>query len=264
MEMNTKLKSVLLVAGLSLSAQAAIIYQDDFSGTAGSLLNGRAPNVVNTTGNTYTAASVLELNGSGRAVSSNGGGYASIALPAVTEDDVVVMEAVFRPRSSNDNWMAFGLAKESAADLTNHGTAWVNLRGGPHANGGRVTVFSGNATSGQLYQTATPPEAGWAGATDPSTMKITYTVKTGNMKVELGANTVFEGLIDYNGVADTPAPLSAIDHFTLQWSGQDLSTSATPGYFDSVTVSVIPEPATIGMLGLGTLVTLGIRRKLMA
>lgn len=45
------------------------------------------------------------------------------------------------------------------------------------------------------------------------------------------------------------------------------STSATTGatsILDNVQVQVIPEPATIGMLGLGALITFGIRRKFLA
>ncbi len=238
-EMNLKLKSVLLVAGLCLSAQAAVVYQDDFTGVAGSLLNGRSPNLVNTEGKTYTATDTLQLDGNGLAVSTSGAGSASIAMPALTANDTVVMTAVFRPRSSSNNWMGFGLARDPAA-LTGDGAVWVLVRGGPHSNGGIVSISSGPGTAGNVYATlaGTQPEAGFEGI-NPSTLKITYIVKTGHMKVELGVNTVFEGLIAYNGTAGTPAPLDAIDYFTFQWNAQLTSTSPTPGYFDSITVEVI-------------------------
>ena len=247
--MKTKMKSMLLVAGLSLSTQAflfsiaglcplaraAVIYQDDFTGDAGTLLNGRAPNVFTATTNTYTAATVLQLDGSGRCVSGNGGGYASIALPALTSNDVIVIEGVFRPWNSANvnNWLGFGLAGDPGG-ITGTGTAWAYLRGGNKSNQGQVTVFSGNGIAGQLY-VSTSAEPGFGGL-NPSTLKITYTVKTGNMKVELGTNTVFEGLIAYGGTTNTPAPLSAMDYFTMTWSAGDTAAGANPAFFDSITV----------------------------
>jgi hypothetical protein len=258
MGMSTKLKSVLLVAGLCLSAQATVIFEDNFTGASGTLLNGRSPNLVNTEGNTYTAPTSLLLNGSGWAVSTNGSGSASIAMPTLTANETVIMTAVLRPRNTANNWMGFGFT-DVVGSLATEGIAWAFLRGGTHSNGGRVTVNSGDGTTGALYS-STAAEVGWAGATDPSTMKITYTVGTGNMKVELGTQTVFEGLIAYNGAAGTPAPLEALNYFTFQWSSQNIDTSAAPGYFDSIKVEVIPEPATIGMLGLGAIVAALIRR----
>jgi hypothetical protein len=258
--MSTKLKSVLLVAGLCLSAQATVIYQDNFTGTGGSLLNGRSPDTVNTGGATYTASDTLKLDGNGRAVSTNGSGSASIAMPTLTANDTVIMTAVLRPRNTVNNWMGFGFTDVAAGSLATDGIAWAYLRGGARSNQGQVTIASGDGTTGQLYTTAVPPEAGYAGLTDPSTLKITYAVSNGNMKVELGANTVWEGLIDYGGVADTPAPAAALDYFTFQWNAQFPDTNANPGYFDSITVEVIPEPATIGMLGLGAIVAALIRR----
>jgi hypothetical protein len=50
---------------------------------------------------------------------------------------------------------------------------------------------------------------------------------------------------------------------TTTWSIQAGNGQGT-ATFDNIKVEVIPEPATIGMLGLGALITLGIRRKFMA
>lgn len=91
-------------------------------------------------------------------------------------------------------------------------------------------------------------------------MKLTYTVATGNLKVELGTQTVFQGLIAYGGVADTAAPLSALNYFTFQWNTQLNDASATPGYFDSIKVSVVPEPSTWALLA-GSLTALVVFRR---
>jgi hypothetical protein len=243
-EMNLKLKSVLLVAGLCLSAQATVVYQDDFTGVAGSLLNGRAPDTVNTGGNVYTASTALKLStnasATGWAISTNGAGYAAIAMPTLTVNDTVIMTAVLRPRNSSaNNWMGFGLQSADTNGVGTIGTAWAYLRGGVRLNEGQVAIFSGPGAVSNTYTTVTTPESGYQGI-NPSTMKITYAVSNGYMKVELGANTVWDGLIDYGGV-DTPAPLTAIDHFGFAWNSQLTDTSTTPGYFDSIKVEVIPE-----------------------
>ncbi len=265
--MSTKLKSVLLVAGLCLSAQASVIYEDNFTGTGGSLLNGRTPDAVNTGGNTYTASTTLNLStnasSTGWAVSTVAAGYAAIAMPTLTVNDTVIMTAVLRPRNSTaNNWLGFGLQSDNTSGVGTTGTAWAYLRGGVRLNEGLVAIFSGPGPVSNTYTTVTTPESGYQGI-NPSTMKITYAVSNGYMKVELGANTVWDGLIDYGGV-DTPAPLTAIDHFGFAWNNQLTDTSTTPGYFDSIKVEVIPEPATIGMLGLGALITFAIRRKFLA
>jgi hypothetical protein len=263
--MNLKLKSVLLIAGLCLSAQATVIYQDNFTGTGGSLLNGRAPDTVNTGGKTYTASTTLNLStnasATGWAVSTVAAGYAAIQMPTLTVNDTVIMTAVLRPRNSQNNWLGFGLQSDNTNGVGTIGTAWAYLRGGQHSNSGKVSIASGPGAASNLYASAVA-EPGFEGL-NPSTMKITYAVSNGYMKVELGANTVWDGLIDYGGV-DTPAPLTAIDYFGFAWNTQNTDSTTTPGYFDSIKVEVIPEPATIGMLGLGMLTILAIRRKFLA
>jgi hypothetical protein len=245
---------------ISPAANAQIVYQDNFDGIAGTTLNGRSPDVVNTTGNTWTGSTTLVTSGSGLAVSTLASGVLSIAMPTITLDDVITMTAVLRPRNTVNNFLAFGLSR-SAGALSGEGTAWAFLRGGTHANGGMVVANSGSGSTGLLYQTPgdSLPQAGFEGI-NPSTMTLTYTVLTGNLKVQLGLNTVFEGLIDYGGVADTPAPLDTMTHFSLQWNSQLLDTNANPGYFDSVTVSVVPEPSTWALVA-GSLTVLAVFRR---
>ncbi len=254
-------RSLGLALLLPLTSQAAVIYQDDFAGTAGSLLNGRSPNVTNTTGNTYTATSTLEVNGSGRAVITSGSGFASIALPTINLSDTITITASIRPQNnaSSDNWIGLGFGS-SAAAMTTSGTAWAILRGGfTHANQGRVSIFSGNNTAGQVYGSSAQ-EPTWGGSS-PSTMTLTYVVGTGNLTVALGAATLFDGIIDYGGVADTAAPLSALSQFTIQWNNQDVSTNPTPGFVDSYSLEIIPEPSSFALLAGGLVALVALRRR---
>ncbi len=238
----------LLVTG---AVQATVIYQDNFDGASGSLLQGRSPNLVNTTGNTYTTlapTSQLQVNGSGWLGTTGTGGVAWLALPTISSGDVITLTVSMRPASTTSNFIAVGFS-DGTSDLITKGTAWALLRGSGNANQGQVLVRSGNGTSGVLYNPGTQ-EPDWGGAS-PSTMTLIYNTGTGNLQARLGATTLFNGIIDYNGVTDTPAPLSALTHVSIQWLSENSLSSGTPGYVDSLQVDVVPEPASVALLLAG-------------
>jgi hypothetical protein len=222
------------------------VYEDDFSGAAGTSLDGRSPNLVNVTGNTYsTQSGNFQLNGSGRLWllgSATGSGWARIALPSALSSDVIVTELVLRPRVSTNiaSWIGIGLSTNSdvaMGNTTSGGVAWVFLRGNASTAAGRIEVSSGYGAVGSLY-TSTVSESGFQGD-NPSTLKLTYTVATGNLKVELGGIEKFNGLIAFGGTANTPAPFSAISHLLFQFNTQNRSTQLTPGYIDYLKVSYL-------------------------
>lgn len=247
------------------AAQATVIYQDDFSGTAGSQLQGRSPNLVNTTGNTYTTlapTNQLQINGSGWLGTTGSGGVAWLALPAISLGDTITLTVSLRPESTTSNFIAIGFS-DGTSDLISKGTAWALLRGGGAANAGQVLVRSGNGTNGVLYNPGTQ-EPTWGGSS-PSTMTLIYNTGTGNLQAKLGAATLFNGIIDYNGVTDTPAPLSALTHVSIQWLSENSLSSGSPGYVDSLQVDVVPEPSTTALLVAGAVcVGVLLRRKNMA
>jgi hypothetical protein len=232
--------------GKQLFSYKGVVYEDDFSGAAGTSLDGRSPNLVNVTGNTYSTQSVgnFQLNGSGRLWlegSGTGTGWARIALPSALSSDVIVTELVLRPRVSTNiaNWIGIGLSTNSDVSMgstTSGGVAWVLLRGNASTAAGRIEVFSGYGTVDSLYNTGAGSEAGFEGD-NPSTLKLTYTVATGNLKVELGGIEKFNGLIAFGGTANTPAPLSAISHLLFQFNVQNRSTQLNPGYIDYLKVT---------------------------
>jgi hypothetical protein len=219
------------------------VYEDDFSGAVGTSLNGRSPNLVNVTGNTYTTQSGgLELSGGGllwAVGDTTTSAYAIIELPSVRIEDTIKMEMVIRPRGNANNWMGVGLHDGSSVNMQNRAAAWSLLRGQPEGRGGQIAVYSGRGTNGVLY-TSTATESGFEGA-NPSTLTLTYTVSAGNLKVELGGITKHDGVIAYQNIANTPAPLSAITHVVLQFNAQYSSThlSALPAYVDYLKVSYL-------------------------
>jgi hypothetical protein len=231
--------------GKQVFGYKGVVYEDDFSGAAGTSLNGRSPNLVNITGNTYTTQfGNFQLDGSGNlwAVGTGtGSAFYRIALPRVQNDDIIVTELVLRPRVSTNinNWVGIGLSTNSATGMANNtsgGVAWVFLRGNVFSSAGRIQVYSGYGLLGDLYGSASS-ESGFEGD-NPSTFKLTYTVSTGNLKVELGGIEKFNGIISFGGTANTPAPLSAISHLILQFNAQQLSSAGTDaGYIDYLKVT---------------------------
>jgi hypothetical protein len=203
------------------------VYEDDFSGTAGVSLNGRSPNVVNMTGNTYTTQfGNFQLDGNGRlwlVGSGTGTGWARIALPSGQSGSVIVTEIILRPKnldSTRGNWIGVGLSTDSATgmgDTASGGVAWALLRGHTSNAAGKIEIYSGYGTVDSLYATGAGSEAGFQG-NNPSTLKLTYTVSTGNLKVELGGIEKFNGLIAFGGTADTPAPISALSHLMFNFN----------------------------------------------
>jgi hypothetical protein len=228
-----------------LAVAQTTIYEDDFNGDAGTLLSGRAPDIVNTTGNTYVASAELELDGGGNAMSTNGGGVASIALPTINDGDVINVTAVVRPVSTADlrNWIAIGFSPDATAGLPEKGVAWAYLRGGPKRNEKRgfLTVFPGPGTDSEKAYESSKSEPGWGSSTQ---LTLSYAVSTGKLAVTVGTYTVFDDIINYGGQANTPAPQGDLNHVVLQWSRQGTPGAPPVGCIESFSVTIAKDDAS--------------------
>ena len=230
---------------LANTGNATVIYLDNFGGTVGTNIDGRTPDVTDTTGFTYVATnggSPLVVDGGGRVVSINGEGAMNIALPTITSDQVITITLQLRPQQASvDNWIAVGLKADTTGNQLSNGTAWALLGGFPAEGAGSAQVFSGDATAGPLFS-ANPVAS--AGLSKVSTLTLVYNTTTGNLKVDLssinGSATLFNGIISYGGTANTPAPLSAVQALGVQWFKQNTSNGgvADAGYVDSLKVDV--------------------------
>jgi hypothetical protein len=221
-------------------AEPTKIYEDDFNGDAGTLLSGRAPAIVNTTGNTYVADPALELDGAGNAVSTNGGGVASIALPTINEGDVITIMAEIRPVSSTDpgNWIGFGFSPDVTKGLWDRGAAWVLLRGGPsNKRQGLLNVSSGPGIEAERIYTSAAKEPEWGGL-GATQLTLSYAVSTGNLTVTIGSHTVFDDIISYGGKAKTPAPMGDLQNVVLQWHRQGTPGGPPAGWIEAFSVSI--------------------------
>ena len=89
-----------------------------------------------------------------------------------------------------------------------------------------------------------------------------------SMILDSAADKVLSGSITPNGGSATTWGQIAGYAITAQIKSLMISDTSSPNvapsiYLDNVSLTVIPEPATIGMLGLGALITLLIRRQCM-
>lgn len=221
-------------------AETTKIYEDDFNGDAGTLLSGRAPDIANTTGNTYVAAPSLELDGAGNAVSTSGGGVASIALPTINDGDVITVTAAVRPVSSGDpgNWIGFGFSPDPNKGLWDRGAAWIFLRGGPASKRqGLLNVSSGPGIEAERVYISAEQEPEWAGL-GATLLTLTYAVSTGKLTATIGTHTVFDDIISYGGQAKTPAPMSELQNVVLQWHRQGTPGGPPVGWIESFSVSI--------------------------
>lgn len=209
-------------------------------------MNGRSPNLVNTTGSTYTVEQgsiLLDSPSTGKLVVSgqlSGNARAVIPLPAVTLSDIISVEAVIRPQGPDtpSNWIGIGFIDESGGDVPTNATAWAWLFGGTHTHSGLLIAASGPGTVGSIF--ARVNAAGYQGPLNASTLKLTYTVSTGNVKVELGSTIHSNDNVRYNGLGNTPVPLTALKRAFLAYRNTNRSASGSDaGYIDYYKVSYL-------------------------
>jgi len=229
-----------------LAVAQTTIYEDNFDGSTGTLLSGRAPDIVNTTGSTYVASAEVELDGDGNAISTNGGGVASIALPTINDGDVITITAAIRPVSSTDpgNWIAVGFSPNATAGLWDRGTAWALLRGGPsNKRQGLLNVFPGPGVDSEKIYASTEQEPEWGGL-GATQLTLSYAVSTGKLTATIGTHTVFDDVISYNGQAGTPAPQGELRNVVLQWFRQGTPGAPPVGWIESFSVAIAKDNAS--------------------
>lgn len=279
--MKTKRSLITFLSALAVGAFtighsfATVIYEDNFvTANTGDPVNGRQPNLVNTGSATYTASSNLVMFDTGPAVSQGTGTeYANLALPSLTASDTVILTLNLRPISSDpDNWIGLGFTDTTGNFWGSNGGAWAILTGavpGSPSAGGNVVGFSGPGPANIYFNNG--GQAASFGGTSGSQLKLTYTVGTGNMKIDLssinGSATLYNGLIDYAGVPGDPAPTNVLNYATFQFNNQNNSNEVDIGFVSHLKVEVIPEPTTVGLILLsGSLMSLFLvkRRRLLA
>lgn len=243
-----KVSIVSVVVMMACWAGADIIYSNNFTGA-----EGVDPTTVATVdpglGSTYSATG---LNGTGQLVST--GAAASFFRVKLSETGLTAPEIKLTAaiRASSTNWVGIGFQGEDEGRLNQ-----TNSNSGPwfFATPTGLTIRGG---SGTAADTSTVSFTGVHSAGALLEFEMTYYTDTGTLDLLINGSVITNGLVivhrDPSGNLADPV----IKYLAVGFHATPLDDT---GYVDSIVVEAIPEPATIGMLGLGGLVALLLRRQ---
>jgi hypothetical protein len=263
--MNKKTKSIgialvaILVAGVS---QATLVYSNDFeSYTAGNLVgqdswatSGGAPSPRVTTGVGSNTSKVLGATTSTVTI-ANASRNVSLGLGSYTSGTFSV--DFYRGAGTPEQQMyaGFGYSVSNSGGVAFYATS-ANIYYRPGASAG---------TSVLMYDAVNDSTITAINAWERLTMNLDFqnnqitSVYIQNLTTPAPARQLF-----FNSAATVATQTYLVDetNWDRAYARTGLSTQREH-YMDNLSLSAIPEPATIGMLGLGAVITLLVRRKLM-
>jgi hypothetical protein len=245
------------LAALVMPSSGAILLSDDFSGLASAGLNGTTPDI--TVGSTtWVADTQYGADGSALATTTR---RAYLTLGSLIDDNrgnagaIYTLSATLNVSSgTTTRWEAIGFWDEDApannfASTPSDGTAWMLRR-----DNSQIRVFRGPRTASGLTESTASPN---------------NVVGTVDFRISLD-------LSDWNGTSNFgsvlyEAKLSADSLFTEIASGELDATNSTfrsvglgggdaNAQISSFELSQIPEPSSLGLLGLAGAISL-MRRK---
>ena len=263
MKLAPKFALLLLAPALVGPLSAAVLFQDDFSGSGSTNLNGTTPDITQGT-TTWVADTEYKADGTGTATATtNTSIRAYLTLGNLIDDNrgnanaLYTLSATFNVTSTGTAtiWHAFGFWDENAptenfGSTPSDGTAWMLRR----ANAD-IQTFLGPRTSGGLTETGASPDD-VAGTVD---LQVVLDLTDWNGATNWGSVTYY-------------GKLSSASTYNLIASGELGSTNSTfravgigggeaAGNFDFFQLSQIPEPSSIGMLGFAGAALLMRRRR---
>lgn len=230
----------MLAAAVAANATIVTNYYDDFSGSSGSVLNGTAPDITVGT-NTWTANSILKADGSGTNNTVNFSAYVPLTIVA-GQAYTLTMDVTLLAASAGTRNVALGFGNANSITSVSWTANTRNAAAVALTYAGNVNTYANGAASGLSAY------AGGSTYTNAA-LKIVlstyadatpWTAEYFHDNISMGSATITNG--------------SAIDRVGFS------------GGLDSILVdnfkltTVVPEPATIGMLGLGTLFVYFVRR----
>jgi hypothetical protein len=237
--------AVLILCAV-LTANAAVILQDDFSGLDGDDLTDQTPSMIDhsISNNTWTgSAGSFDYNGSGQVEFNWGGNYRGAYFEidgSYGATDILRLTAeVSVPAGSG--WFAIGFATNNVYDANSHNTPWVIMNSDGATAPGSGSLFSGPGATGAK---AMDPGANWTTGSY-NTVMIEYDLNDDGDGNGIASFYVNGSLIATNtamgGAAEMPP--------YLMMAGHQLS-SASPTSLDSIKLEVVPEPGTLGLIGM--------------
>lgn len=244
--------AVFMLAAATVSA--SILYQDDFSGSSGADLNGTAPDIGAGTWLSDTDANSWKADG------SNAGGDSESAFLAFAPVAGKIYTLTVNMNVDNDEgkWFAMGFAKTYTVDKSHAsgstiGTAWMLYKGADTtAPQQEITTFLGGAT-------ATTGGVGYNFEDQGDVeLKVVLDTTDGGTGAAWDVEWFFQG----NSIRTAANSFGATGASGISYVGISAEGSAS-GVVHDMTLEVIPEPATLGLLGLSAAALIGARRFLL-
>lgn len=249
MKKDTKYIVLLILSGwICMGARASIIYQDDFSGSAATVLNGAALDVTVGT-NKWISAGSQPWYADGH-IDAQATAWTRTAYVAFTPEagKIYTLSMDMNPAGSGSEWVGLGFLGDAAtvsSSFTDAAAAagpWVLMQ----SDRVKAGTYAGAAVANGINKYNVDFPGDWAGLV--------------NMKIILdttGSNWTAEWFVDSTSVrtytyTDGNPLISKVG-----FSRQAGTLGATVDNFE---LSVIPEPVTLGLLSSGAVVLLLARR----
>lgn len=246
------MKSLAILACTALLAtaatpRAALLLSDSFTGTAGTLLNGRAVQYYNpsyyTTGPVWNASTRVLLSGNNTATvdSANANGGAVVAIPQAINSGVVSVEGSIVAQGAT--YVALSLLSNGNTNVFDSANPFLlTLR-----DNGAVTLYK-NGGSSTLYS------AGISGfsATTAYAVSLQYSF-------ELSLASIY-----INSTLFASVPVTGLNSSSITGAGFYFLSGEPTSSLDNFQVNVtpVPEPSTVMLAGLALVFGIGSYRRI--
>ena len=254
--------AVVAMAGLVLatsSAEATVIFSEDFSGTSADL-NNTAPDV-RPGSETWVASPRFNQDGS----IDQGAGSATLAFTPVS-GNLYQLDASLAGVYGDGDWFALGFASgqstgSSSSDrfITGNvmGTAWMLLKG--DSTSSQNSAFLGIGTGSNGGTTSNVAWSAWTHENPGGDMDLRIVLDTTGGAGTWTATWLARRPADAGYTVVRPETLMLTE--TMNSVGLALSNVGVFGTIESFSLQIVPEPATMSLLALGGLALLRRRRR---